>query len=237
MKVMKRIAALLLALLLLCLAALPGFAYEGIDMDKTGSVSLTMRYDGKAVGGGSFTVYRVGKVVDDDGNYSFALTDEFAGSGVKLTQTTIESADVAEELADYANEVAATGTKVKIVSDGRATAAKLELGLYLFVQTTAAKGYEAVHPFLVSVPMYETGTETYTYDVDATPKLSTIKKQKPSGDESSSTPTPTPKSKKDSKLPQTGQLNWPVPVLAALGLGLILCGWLLRSEKKTRYAD
>lgn len=35
------------------------------------------------------------------------------------------------------------------------------------------------------------------------------------------------------KLPQTGQLNWPVPVLTVLGLCLILAGWELRVGKQS----
>ena len=96
----------------------------------------------------------------------------------------------------------------------------MEPGLYLLVQYKAAEGYEAAAPFLVSVPMNEDGT--YIYDVDASPKVELTKAPQP-------TPTPTPK---PPTLAQTGQLNWPVPVLAIIGLCLFSLGWLLRFGRK-----
>ena len=38
-------------------------------------------------------------------------------------------------------------------------------------------------------------------------------------------------------LPQTGQLNWPVPVLTVAGLGLFLAGWLLRFGRQGKHHD
>ena len=46
-------------------------------------------------------------------------------------------------------------------------------------------------------------------------------------------PKPTKPKPDPGKLPQTGQLNWPVPVLATLGLLLLVAGIFLRSGKKT----
>ena len=42
------------------------------------------------------------------------------------------------------------------------------------------------------------------------------------------TPVPTPGPTPGVTLPRTGQLNWPVPVLTLLGVGLFAAGWLLR---------
>ena len=62
----------------------------------------------------------------------------------------------------------------------------------------------------------------------------------PSGATDSTAPTetnptsptqPTPTTPKPT-LPQTGQTNWPIPVLAAAGLVLIVLGWLLRCGER-----
>lgn len=45
--------------------------------------------------------------------------------------------------------------------------------------------------------------------------------------------TPTPGKKTDTKLPQTGQLWWPVPVLLSVGLLLVLIGVLRRRRDDT----
>lgn len=106
----------------------------------------------------------------------------------------------------------------------------LELGLYLVVQTQAAEGYEPVDPFLISLPMQEEGV--YVYEVNATPKMSElVEAAEETAEETTAQTAQTPTS--GATLPQTGQLNWPIPVLVALGLGLFSLGWVLRYGKKT----
>lgn len=219
MKFVKKTAAMLLIFVLLYAMSVTAFAHEVPDPDRTGSISLTFAYQGMAVPGGTVTAYRVGEIAENDGNYDFAFSPEFAGSGVDLSD--LSAAGLARALADYAGEQALTGTGADIGDDGTAIFPDLEPGLYLIIQTKAADGYEAVSPFLVSVPMNENGT--YLYDVDATPKMDTITE---TPDEPEPTPAPGP------NLPQTGQLNWPVPVMAVLGLCLLLFGWALRYGAK-----
>lgn len=226
MKILKRIPALFLSVCLVLAANVTAYAHEVPDMEKDGSVSVTMKYDGNAVPGGTLTLYRVGDIYEDDGDYSFVLSSTFAGSGASLEH--LEASGLAESMAEYASRNHLPGQTVAIGKDGKATATGLELGLYLVVQSEAADGYESISPFLVSIPMNEDGT--YVYEVDATPKLSTLTPTKPD------TPTNpgTPAAPTQPTLPQTGQLNWPVPVLAALGLCLFLIGWALRYGKRER---
>lgn len=54
---------------------------------------------------------------------------------------------------------------------GRAVFEDLPLGLYMFIQETAADGYECVRPFLVTVPLWN--GEELVYDVEAGPKPGT----------------------------------------------------------------
>jgi hypothetical protein len=55
-----------------------------------------------------------------------------------------------------------------------------------------------------------------------------------SNEEQAEGKTPTAKQSAE-KLPQTGQLNWPIPVLAAIGLTAFAAGWmLLCQERKAR---
>ena len=248
MKQLKRLSALL-ALLLCCAIAMPVYAHEVPDMSRTGSISVSMVYDGQHVGGGSLTLYRAGDISEDNGNYSFKLTDAFAASGASLTD--VSDDELAKSLANYAQSNGLAGTTVEIGSNGQATAGNLSLGLYLVTQQEAADGYEPIAPFMVSVAMNENGI--YIYDVNAEPKMSSLTPVKedpaPSDPGSSGTPDtpaaptapsapaaqPTPVAAAGSVLPQTGQLNWPVPVLTVLGMALFLAGWKLnfgRQRKK-----
>lgn len=223
MKCFKHILALVLTLGLLCMASVTACAYEVPDISKTGAISVSMTYDGEAVSGGTLTLYQVCKISEDDGNYSFILTEDFANCGQSLEN--ISSSGLAANLAEYAAENNLTGQAVTIGDDGARTVTGLPLGLYLAVQTEAAKGFEAVSPFLVSLPMNKNGT--YVYDVDASPKVSALTETPITPTEPTTPTTPT-----DPKLPQTGQLNWPVPLLALLGLLLFSIGWALRFGKR-----
>ena len=220
MNIYKRTLALLLSLLLCLAFPAAAMAHEVPDLSQTGSISVAMVYDGETVGGGSLMLYRVGNVSEDDGNYSFSLAGDFADSGVSLAD--ISHAALAGELAEYASARHIEGAAEPISEDGRMTADGLTPGLYLVTQENAADGFEPISPFLVSVPMYDWGT--YVYDVDATPKLDTLTKT-PDVPEQPSAPG-------EPILPQTGQINWPVPALSALGMVLFLCWFRMRSRQR-----
>lgn len=221
MRMRRKLFVLLAAALLVCAVGMSAVAQDVPDLSRRGSIRVAMRYGGKAVPGGDLILYRVGAVREDDGNFSFELTGAFAGCGVDLED--IQSASLAKQLADYAGEQGISGDRQTLSSEGTLRFEDLEPGLYLLIQKKAADGYSPVEPFLVSVPMVEDGG--YLYDVDASPKVELTPEP--------AEPTPTPTAPSDEpKLPQTGQLNWPVPVLAALGLGLCGAGWALRSGKK-----
>ena len=75
---------LLWPLFLICLLAFPVAANNVPNLGKSGSIHISMRYDGSAVSGGEFVLYRVGEIQESDGNYSFRLVDPFASSEVTL---------------------------------------------------------------------------------------------------------------------------------------------------------
>lgn len=214
------IAAVLVISMIFPAVSMTAYAHDVPDLTRTGSFSAVMAFEGNPVPGGTLTLYRVGDIREDNGDYSFALTGEYAESGVSLEHP--DSVSLAGTLAAYTSENKLSGTEIDIGEDGIAFADGLELGLYLAMQTEASNGYEAVVPFLVSIPAIEDGT--YVYDVDASPKMSVLIETEP---EPSRPGVPS-----DSVLPQTGQLNWPVPVLAISGMCLFLVGFALRSGKK-----
>lgn len=217
---MKKRLALLLALLLCCFGEV-ALAGDALDLSRTGSICIAMRYNGTAVSGGTLTLYRVGEVKESGGDYSFVPTGDFADCGYSLAKP--DSAALARALASLAKNY--SGTTKTIASDGTVKFDNLELGLYLLVQETAADGYAAVEPFLVTVPMFENGA--YKYEVDAGPKVELKANSGDSGDDDA----PGHGGGGDEKLPQTGQLNWPVPALATSGVFMFTLGWTLRFRK------
>lgn len=220
MRIQKRLTTLFLAAFLLCSVSIAASAHKAPDPSQKGSISVQMAYGDQPVAGGSLTLYRVGDVKEDDGSYSFALSGDFTASEADLAD--ISSAKPAQELAQYAESRELPGKTAQIGDDGKVSFTGLKLGLYLLVQNETADGYYKADPFMVSVPMNENGA--YIYTVDASPKVELQKAPIP---KTPDTPKPT-----NPGLPQTGQLNWPIPVLAILGLGLFGAGWLLCFGRK-----
>lgn len=224
----RRIFSLLTALALLLCMSLTAFAQEVPELDRddcTISVTLTYGKEKDKIEGAELLLYRVGDVKEDDGNYSFVLSDAFKDSKLSLEKL---DGTLAESLAKYAKNCTALKS-VKTDKEGTALFDKLTPGLYLVVQEKGADGYKAINPFLVSVPKMENGK--YDYTVDANPKVGEIVP------EETAKPTQPPKPTEPT-LPQTGQLNWPVPILAVAGLGLFVLGWGMRfGRKKEGYEE
>ena len=221
---MKRtIASILLAVLTIAALALPAQAHTVPETGRTGSITVNMRYDGKPLSGGELTLYPVGEVAEDDGNYSFAKTGRFTRWDGEFGDLE-NSAEIAESLAEFVKDNGIIGTH-EPVKDGRAKfdndGEGLPQGLYLIIQTAPADGYYAVAPFLVSLP-YHDGAE-YQYDVRAEVKTELEKTT-----ETTPPTKPPEKPGKPGKLPQTGQLWWPVPVLVCAGLACIAVGLIRR---------
>lgn len=218
MRVPRRLLTLLTAALMLCALGGTAFAREVPDLDRTGSISITIKTGNTAVAGGTLTLYRVGEIQERDGNDCFSPVEAFSGFDQPLEE--VQSPELAKELAEYARAHRLTGVTKEIGQDGKIAFSDLELGLYLLVQEKAADGYSKITPFLVSVPLWEDGA--YVYGVDASPKVEVKKEPEPP-----ESPKP-PKPDTPGRLPQTGQLNWPVPVLVLAGLTLFSLGWGLR---------
>lgn len=217
----KKLTALFTALLLTLLLSVAVSAHDVPEEGKTGSVSVTMHSGDTAVAGGTLTIYRVGEVKEDGGNYSFAPTGDFSEFDGAFDDPA--SAELAKSLADFAVSRDAKPLALKTVdSEGKAVFSDLEQGLYLLVQNEAAVGWEKAKPFLAGIPYIENGV--YRYDADASPKVELVSDG--SGANNANLIKP--------GLPQTGQLKWPVPCLAAGGLTLIALGVFLRNDRKSK---
>ena len=213
----------LLALLFLLALPLSAAAHPVPDESRNGhcSITVSMTYKEKAVRGGKLALYKVGDVAENNGNYSFVPVKEIQADIPEFGD--IQSPELAGKLAKLEKKLTpVTADPVTVGKDGNATFSDLTFGLYLVVQKTAASGYGKTKPFLVSLPYLYEGE--YQYDVASQPKTDLEREVKPTSPPSSGGG--------GGKLPQTGQLWWPVPVLACAGLGCIAVGLLRRREAK-----
>lgn len=225
----RKMFSALCVLVMLCAVVIPAYAHEVPDLSRTGSISVSFLYQGQVVPGGSLTVYQVADLYEEDGDYSFRYLDAYSGVATQPKELT---AALAAELAGYTAQKSIQGTAKQIDAQGKITFSDLKLGLYLVVQTSAAEGYSAVSPFLVSVPNMKEGA--CVYNVDASPKVEL--EPSPAQTTTPTEATTVPTKPNGGKVPQTGQMNWPVPILVSLGLVLFGFGWYLhRTDDKKSY--
>jgi hypothetical protein len=216
---MKKILTLLLVLSILLTLPLITNAHD-VPQDRSDcSIEVIVRYDGENVDGGTLTAIKVGYVDEDDGNYFFS--QEFTNARME----DIASPNAPKTQKEFYNNNKSNHdfyTQTQTVKDGKATFSGLSTGVYLIVQNKAANGFSKMGAFLVSVPYMEDGE--YQYHVTAAIKSELEREPEPTD--------PPPTEPGDPKLPQTGQLNWPIPLMVAAGLGFFVVGWVLCFGKK-----
>ena len=245
-----RLAAVLLAVCLVVCCALPAFATSAsLVSGRLGSLHVRLydTHNDVPLRGGELTLYQV----------AAAYTGDFTGCGVPLGD--LSDSTLADQLAKYLPTVPAVAAQQNVDEEGYADFTKLPQGLYLVMQTEASHGYEAIKPFLVSIPLPD--GDNWIYDVDATPKVGATIPDTPEQPDTPDTPVspdspdnpvspdspdnpvspenpdnPVSPSNPDKPvLPQTGQLNWPVPVLACSGVLLFAVGWVLNRQGKKEH--
>ena len=219
----KRISSMLVMLLLIgCLTVTAFAAHPVPDLSQNGSLTFIMDLDEQRLDGGNLNLYRVGDIAEDDGNYFFRLIDDR-----ELTQDSDLDLLLAQEMLTLAKEMDLEKITAPI-QEGTAVFEDLPNGLYVVWQddADATKGFSPIQPFLISVPRFQEGE--YVLDVVAEPKVPL----------ETAPPETTVPTTPDEQLPQTGQLNWPVPVLALSGAVLLILGFLLRAwgKKEPKHA-
>lgn len=225
-----------------------------IETDKTDcSIALTMTYSipetgetGVKMQDGEVSIYRVATVKVDNGFLFDTSGGQFAENAALSGLESMNSAALNENNARLAETLAdnitvtplATGT----VSNGEVSFQNLTPGLYLLIQNRESSEGYSFSPFLMSIP-----DAAGSYNITAAPKPGIL--GAPSGERESETETekqteppktPTPPKKPEEptppgrRLPQTGQLWWPVPLGATAGLLLIVYGILRRRSTGRR---
>ena len=212
---MKKVVSLALILFLICTLTLPA---EAADMD-VGSIRMKVEYNGQKITGGTLTAVRVGYL--DEVKLVFRKVtnhDEIENIGQSAAVTQMQNF----YLSNRNHSFLVSETPVK---DGVAQFTGLPKGLYLIYQKeeNRASGYQALSAFLVTLPFEG------KMDVDAS--------SKPALEREAETTEPTTGTSSGSssggkKLPQTGQLTWPIPWMALGGMVLFGLGWWLCFGKR-----
>lgn len=224
----------LLAVLLAAALAPAAWGAPLLDPAAECSLRLECRYEDRALSGAAARIFRV---ADVDERAAYTLTAAFAPSGVALTE--LDSGGqwlaAATELSAWA-ERHSLPPQAEQVADSRGTAvfSSLKAGLYLveLPPLRTAAGTYTFTAFLAAVPVLE--DEVWSSAAVAQPKVAFDGAQEPSMPDRPAPDTPQQPEQPETpeeRLPQTGQLRWPVPVLAAAGMGLLALGTRLIRRK------
>ena len=217
----NRIWSFTLTLVLLCTLAVNASASDPIpDLSQNGSITFSMDLNDVLLDSGSMNLCKVGEIEKQDSNYSFQLIEKLQDSDVLLDK--LDDPILAEELLTLAKEKDLEKITAPI-TEGKAVFTDLPVGLYVVWQDDqdATRGFSPIQPFLISVPKFQ--DDEYALDVTADPKVPV---------ETTPPETTTPPSPPDEYLPYTGQLNWPIPVMALSGAVLFIVGWILCAGRK-----
>lgn len=243
MKMAKRIVSVFVAAYIVFAGSTALFAKETTtsispNYGKRGSVIVDMHSTdtGEALSGGTLILYKVAVFRQSNGSDSLEVLEEFKGSGIHpddLKEKDSVKMELASKLENYVQDRSLSGSAAALNDNGQAEWKTLELGIYLVVNTVPIKGYEPVNSFLVTVPELFDGN--YVYDIQASPKAEPALGEEGHPDSGiSDTTEKTPEAACgyaviDNKLPQTGQLWWPVPMLVIGGFVFIISGWNINS--------
>lgn len=208
--------SILLLLFAVLTLSVPAKASGMIDLTRPGSLAVTMACNGTPVPGGKLALYHVAEILAVDDYFVLAYTEAFRDCPLSLEDVNSDTA--AEDFQEYVNSKGITGQEMTIGEDGVALFEDLPLGVYLVMQPVAAPGYYPIKSFMVQLP--DGGENGVRYHVDATPKVSVDQG------------TIDPPDPDEPDIPQTGQLQWPVPVLAICGLVAFSIGWYLCFVKR-----
>lgn len=169
---------------------------NGIDPDYKGSITITINQDEWYVEG---TIFRLYKVADLNGDFSFSYTDKFRNCGidaaniqpVSLTGQLEATAQRWMDLStSFINVVRAQGISeddARAIRDRKVTFSGLSLGLYLIQGDTAKEGSRTVtyQPVVICIPQRSSTSEAWKYAIESQVK-SADPRYTPTG-----TPTPT----------------------------------------------
>ena len=230
---MKKVITLFAAVLIMLLPCFTASAYPS-----SGSITVVMinKANKQPMSNQRVNAVKVAECSNTEADFTFSL-DPAYGTGFDL-----ETPETAQKLYSAVQKKGATGKSAVSDSEGTAVFEDCELGAYLIYSSE-----ENFAPFLALLPMVT--DDGINFNLTAEPKIDIPEETTKTPDtEKTTTPsekTPIPPSKetetttskssssdKKKKLPQTGMLQLPVPILGFLGALMFSEGFVLYAKGK-----
>lgn len=228
----NRVLCFFVVSFLLCVIPIVSFANE-IDTNATGCVKVCLtlpQNTNSSLAGYKVFAYKVGEIADMKSGKS-SLSERFAPTKIELED--LSASQIMQNANKLMQFAAAKSFKADYSSEtdknGMVVFEKMPLGMYLICVENDKTRELIYSPLLIKVPSYDE-ISGWQYSLEAEPKASRQKKQSETTRKSSTIRVVT--SGDSSKLPKTGILQWPIPILAFVGMCCFGCGWAIRRVKK-----
>lgn len=209
------------------------YATPQMDMEQNASLTICYDINKTPVSGVEFRLYRVADISPAG---TLTATEDFAGYSLSFDALTSDDwTELAGTLEGYVlRDQPAPVLRGKTDEQGTIFFPDCAQGLYLLVGDTHTLEQHTYTPqsLLVSLPSLNKDG-SWNYDVISEPKFSSDDDDDDSSDTpDSEDPSDTPDSdgSDGEKLPQTGMLKWPIPVMFLLGTGVFLAGYFYRRK-------
>ncbi len=195
--------------------------------EQSGAIHITLSYgDEKTPAAGvELLTYKVADLSVENGVPSYLYTESYKDFEVEPEKAM--QPEYIEKLLAVTEEKKPQALAATSDEAGKVAFEPLLPGIYLVTQKDAEKATIAVSSFVVSLP--HLSEDGYSYEIDASPKV--VVTEKPDKPDKPDTPD-NPDKPVPPRLPQTGQLWWPVPMLAFAGLLFIMLGWTLNKSRE-----
>lgn len=198
-------------------------ALNKIDSNKTGELNIILENIDCNI---KVNLYYI-KEISDFSNLKYKFTDSFSGM---VLEDNVSDLEYAIKLNDYIKQNNIAGIQLFTNKNGEVNFKNLKLGMYLITIDTFyynEKNY-TVNPFLIEIPQPDQEIE-WNYIITAYPKIF----EKIENDEKNDSQENINVSENilENKLPETGILVWPIPILAFIGLLFLLIGYFLYIKK------
>lgn len=218
---MKKVISLLAAFVIMLLPCFTANAYPS-----SGSITLVMinKADKQPVSYSRVVAVKVADCIFNEAEVDFSLISDY-GTGIDLTST-----DAAQELYPAAKNSKDSKLYADSDKNGKAVFEDCATGAYLIYSTE-----DIFSPFLAFVPMVS--DDGINFYVTAEPKIDIPEEETTTTDGEIETTTEKTSSsviteKPDKKLPKTGMLQLPVPILGLCGALMFSKGFVLYAKGK-----
>lgn len=167
-----RYVKVLLVLLVVVIGMKPVLADSdnSLDFSRKGVVSVTLSEltTGNKVSGAEVVIYKIADVYSLENNLAFSYQ-----SCLSDYQEELEKGIVSDAVLELVVDNQVPSWKGVTNESGVVSFEKLELGLYLVVQTNQVVGYSKFEPFLVMIPQIL--DNKWVYEVEAVPKVDIVR--------------------------------------------------------------